>query len=81
MDDDFCVEFPDVPIEWGVIEAVTTHRNGTLVKDRVVMAGEPVALAIRVSADRMMSTSDNIVEFKVDIVDKDCVHVYGANIR
>lgn len=26
-----------------------------------------------------MSTADNIVEFKVDIVDKDGVHVYGAN--
>ncbi len=79
VDNNFCVEFPDVTIEQGVIEAVATHRNGTVVKDRVVMAGEPAALTIRVSADRMMSTPDNIVEFKVDIVDKDSVHVYGAN--
>ena len=76
---DFCVEFPDVAVEQGVIEAVATHRNGTVVKDRVVMSGEPAALTIKLSADKMMSTADNIVEFKVDIVDKEGVHVYGAN--
>lgn len=76
---DFCVEFPDVAVEQGVIEAVATHRSGTVVKDRVVMSGEPAALTISMSADKMMSTADNIVEFKVDIVDKDGVHVYGAN--
>lgn len=43
------------------------------------MSGEPAALTIKMSADKMMSTADNIVEFKVDIVDKDGVHVYGAN--
>ena len=76
---DFCVEFPDVAVEQGVIEAVATHRSGTVVKDRVVMSGEPAALTISLSADRMMSTADNLVEFKVDIVDKEGVHVYGAN--
>ena len=76
---DFCVEFPDVTVERGVIEAVATHRNGTVVKDRVAMAGEPAALTIRMSSDRMMSTADNIVEFKVDIVDREGVHVCGAN--
>ncbi|MEI3554483.1 MAG: hypothetical protein V8Q54_07500 [Alistipes senegalensis] len=43
------------------------------------MSGEPAALTIKLSADKMMSTADNIVEFKVDIVDKEGVHVYGAN--
>lgn len=79
VSNDFCVEFPDVAVEQGVIEAVATHRNDTVVKDRVVMSGEPAALTIKMSADKMMSTADNIVEFKVDIVDKDGVHVYGAN--
>lgn len=79
VSNDFCVEFPDVAVERGTIEAVATHRNGTVVKDRVVMSGEPAALTIKLSAEKMMSTADNIVEFKVDIVDKEGVHVYGAN--
>ena len=79
VENDFCVEFKDVPVEKGVIEAVATHADGTVVKDRVVMAGEPAALTISTNAAQMMSTADNIMEFKVDIVDKDGIHVYGAD--
>ena len=79
VENDFCVEFKDVPVEKGVIEAVAVHADGTVVKDSVVMAGEPAALTISTNARQMMSTADNIMEFKVDIVDKDGVHVYGAN--
>lgn len=79
VSNDFCVEFPDVAVEKGVIEAVATHSNGTVVKDRVVMAGEPYALTIKASAPSMMATPDNIIEFKVDIVDRDGNHVTGAN--
>ncbi|MGN0189690.1 MAG: glycoside hydrolase family 2 TIM barrel-domain containing protein [Candidatus Cryptobacteroides sp.] len=76
---DFCVEFKDVEVCRGEIKAVATHQDGTVVEDRVVMAGEPAALTIVPSHDRMYASRDNIVEFKVDIVDAEGNHVIGAN--
>ncbi len=78
-ENNFCVVFRGVPVEKGVIEAVATTADGKKATNRVVMAGEPAALTITPTACRMMATPDNLIEFKVDIVDKDGVHVYGAN--
>lgn len=74
----FSVTFKDIPVQTGTIEVVATAVDGSKVSDKVVMAGEPAFLTIEPTAYRMMSTPDHIIEFKVDIVDKDGVHVYGA---
>lgn len=76
---DFVVVFSGITIEKGHIEAVGTKKDGTRVIDKVIMAEEPATLAIAATSPTMMSTPDNIIEFKVDIVDKNGVHVYGAN--
>lgn len=76
---DFCVEFNDVEICMGEIKAVATHSNGTVVEDKVVMSGAPAALTVTASHEMMFASRDNIVEFKVDIVDSDGNHVIGAN--
>lgn len=73
------VTFKDILVEQGTIEAVASRKDGTRVADKVVMAGEPAALTIVPTATRMMSSPDNIIEFRVDAVDKNGVHVYGAN--
>ena len=75
----YVVEFEDVEIVRGTIEAVGTYKDGKKVRDRVVMAGAPLRLTISTSHNEMMCTPDNVTEFKVSIVDKDGVHVYGAN--
>lgn len=79
VENDFCVEFKDVNVCEGEIKAVATHANGTVVEDRVVMAGAPAKLVVTPSHASMHASRDNVVEFKVDIVDADGVHVYGAN--
>ena len=75
----FNVTFKNIQVEKGEIKAVATSGNGTKIENNVILAGEPAALTIVPSTKKMMSTSDNIIEFKVDIVDKDGVHIYGAN--
>ena len=73
------VRFPDVAVKQGVIEG-RRHAPQRLGRERPRRdVGRTRALTIKLSADKMMSTADNIVEFKVNIVDKEGVHVYGAN--
>jgi hypothetical protein len=75
----FVLEFMDIPVERGTIEVVGTHRDGTVVRDKVVMAGNPARLVVKASHEEMMCSPDNVIEFWVNIVDSDGVHVYGAN--
>ena len=75
----YVVEFDDVEVVRGVIEVVGTAKDGRQVRDKVVMAGKPARLTLEMSHKQMMCTPDNVTEFKVDVVDKDGVHVYGAN--
>ena len=79
VSNDFCVEFHNVEICRGEIKAVATHANGTVVTDKVMMAGAPAALTITPSHGSMSASKDNIMEVKVDIVDAHGNHVYGAN--
>jgi hypothetical protein len=78
-EEQYVVEFDNVEVVRGTVEAVGTTKDGRRVSDKVTMAGAPARLTIETTARQMMCTADNIVEFKVDIVDKDGVHVYGAN--
>ena len=73
------VTFKGIPVEEGKIEAIGTSKDGKTVKNEVIMAGAPAALTLSTTAKTMMCTPENIIEFKVDIVDKNGVHVYGAN--
>jgi len=75
----YVVVFDDVEVVRGTVEAIGTSKDGRRVRDKVVMAGEPARLTIETTHGQMMCTPDNVVEFKVDVVDKDGVHVYGAN--
>jgi hypothetical protein len=75
----FVVEFKDIEVVRGTVEAVGTYKDGRQVRDRVVMSGQPARLTIEATARQMMCTPDNVVEFTVSIVDRDGVHVYGAN--
>lgn len=78
-ENNFNVTFKGILVEKGTIEAVARAKDGSKVISKVVMAGEPAALTIVPTHRRMQSTSDNLIEVKVDIVDKNGVHVYGAN--
>ena len=75
----FNVTFKGILVEKGAIEAVAISKSGVKVTNKVILSGEATALTIEPTHTSMMSTSDHIIEFKVDIVDKDGVHVYGAN--
>ena len=75
----YVVEFDGIEVVRGTIEVLGTCKDGHQVRDKVVMAGNPARLTIETTAKQMMCTADNIIEFKVDIVDKAGVHVYGAN--
>lgn len=79
VSNDFCLEFTDIEICRGEIKAVATHANGKVVTDKVVMASQPSRLTIKASADKMTACKGDVLEVKVDIVDKDGNHVYGAN--
>ena len=78
-ENNYNVTFKDILVEKGVVEAVATAKDKSKVRSKVVLAGEPAALTIVPTQKQMMSTPDNVIEFKVDIVDKDGIHVYGAN--
>lgn len=78
-ENNFCVVFRNIPVEEGTIEAIATAENGEKTTNKVVMAGAPAALTITPTARSMMATPENLIEFKVDIVDRDGIHVYGAN--
>lgn len=75
----YCVTFKGIEVKEGTIEAVGISKDGKKVVNKVVMADVPAALTITSTHKSMMCTPDNIVEVKVDIVDKNGVHVYGAN--
>ena len=75
----YVVEFENIEVVRGTVEVVGTSKDGRQVRDRVIMAGNPARLTIETTAKQMMCTADNIIEFKVDIVDKAGVHAYGAN--
>ena len=79
VSNDFCVEFPDVQICEGEIRAVATHADGRQVEDAVVMSGAPYALSITPSHESICAALSQIVEFKVDIVDRNGIHVIGAD--
>lgn len=74
----YCVIFKDVPIEEGTIEAIATDVNGVIISHKIEMAGDPAVLTIVPSSGAMKSGLDNILEFKVDIVDSKGIHVIGA---
>jgi hypothetical protein len=75
----YCVTFKNILVESGILEAVATTENGAKVKNRVVMAGEPAALTLAATSGKMLSTPNNLIEFKVDIVDNQGNHIIGAN--
>lgn len=74
----FCVTFKNIEVKEGSIEAVAT-KNGEVVKNKVVLAGEPAKIVLTTTSKSIKAALDNIVEIKADIVDKNGVHCYGAN--
>ena len=74
----FVVEFHNIPVERGIIEVVGTHRDGTVVRDHVIMPGAPARLVVKASHDQMYCSHDNVIEFWMTVVDSDGVHVLGA---
>lgn len=71
------VTFKDVEIKKGALKAVAT-KNGKTVTTSLVMAGMPARLQATTSHTTVRAAKNSIVVVKVDIVDKDGVHVFGA---
>ncbi len=73
----FTVEFPEVPVERGVISAEGTRR-GEKVRYSITMAGAPAQLTLTASHVDIAADRSGIVVVTADIIDKAGVHVYGA---
>lgn len=74
----YSVSFPDVPIEEGVL-LVEGTRHGEMVRDSVVMAGEPARLTLTASDAEVTADRAGIGILTADVVDARGVHVYGAD--
>lgn len=75
----YSVSFKNIQVESGTIEAVATLSNETKIRHQLEMAGDPAALTIVPSSKTMNAGLDNVIEFKVDIVDSKGIHVIGAS--
>ncbi len=72
------VTFHGVPVEGGVLSA-DGMRNGQRVHEEVRMPGEPAAIVLRTSSERIPAGRNGIATIRADIVDANGVHVMGAN--
>jgi len=71
------VTFKDVEVKKGELKAITT-KNGKTLAAIVIMADAPALLQTFASHQSILAAKNSIVVVKVDIVDKNGIHVFGA---
>ncbi len=73
----YTVRFPGVTVQEGVVTAVG-ERGGEYFEHSVTMAGPPAAIALDVEQREITADRAGIALIRVDIVDENGVHVFGA---